>query len=212
MKRFFRGSSVALGILGMACADNARTVGYLSDAASGGSSGSGGSTNRGGSPAAGATSEGGAGASSGGTTAGSGGKSTSAGGSGGETVDASQPHGGSGSTPVRDAAIDARSPKITLACWIGAPEKATETFDKACSVDGDCVVANHWKGCCSLTAVGVAATQKSAFDAFEEQTCGGAPPCGCCCDHTVAEDGNPVVANATARAVCSAGACTTVAQ
>lgn len=99
--------------------------------------------------------------------------------------------------------------EITLQCW---QSTTTATFDKACNVDGDCIVENHWNGCCSVSAVGVAASQKSSFEAFEQQTCTGPPPCGCCCVHIGAEDGSPVVPPATGKAVCWNGACMAVAQ
>ena len=99
--------------------------------------------------------------------------------------------------------------EITLQCW---QSKTTATFDKTCNVDGDCIVENHWNGCCSVSAVGVTASQKGSFETFEQQTCTGPPPCGCCCVHIGAEDGNPVVPPATGRAICWNGACTAVGQ
>ena len=102
--------------------------------------------------------------------------------------------------------------EITLQCWPGTPGKATATFDKTCTVDGDCIVVDHWNGCCSISAVGVAASQKAMVEAFEQQTCGGPPPCGCCCNRIAAEDGNPVVPPATGKAVCWNGACMAVTQ
>jgi hypothetical protein len=102
--------------------------------------------------------------------------------------------------------------QVTLQCRPGSPAGTNETtFDKACKVDGDCVVVDHWNGCCSASAIAVAASEKASFTTFE-QTCGGQPPCGCCCDHITAEDGYPVIPPATGHAICFSGKCMTVGQ
>jgi hypothetical protein len=95
----------------------------------------------------------------------------------------------------------------TLTCW---SRSASSDFTKSCVADRDCFVAEHWAGCCRVEAVGLNTAEQGAFDAFETQ-CGGAPPCGCCCDVTTAEDGKTVPAGSTAIVACVAGFCTTKA-
>jgi hypothetical protein len=93
----------------------------------------------------------------------------------------------------------------TLACFGGS---SSADFAKSCIADRDCIVADHWAGCCHIEAIGLNASEKSAFDAFET-TCGGAPPCGCCCDRTITEDGKTVAAGGTVSVACVDGMCTT---
>jgi hypothetical protein len=102
--------------------------------------------------------------------------------------------------------------ETTLPCWPGSASKGvTATFDKTCSKDADCIIVEHWTGCCGASDISLKASEMQSFEAFE-QTCGGQPPCGCCCDHVYAEDGYAVVAPAAARAVCFGGACIAVGQ
>ena len=98
--------------------------------------------------------------------------------------------------------------QATLQCRPGSPAR-TATFDKSCTQDTDCIVVEHWNGCCSASDISLKASEKQSFDAFE-QSCGGQPACGCCCDRVYAEDGYGVTAPATARAVCFQGACMAV--
>ena len=61
-------------------------------------------------------------------------------------------------------------------------------LSKSCSQTSDCFIGLHWAGCCGLLAVGLNVAEQPLFDWFEPN-CGGAPPCGCCCDSTLADDG-----------------------
>lgn len=96
-----------------------------------------------------------------------------------------------------------------LQCWGNA--LSAYVFDKSCSQKSDCFVAKHYRGCCNVHAIGLNVSEQSKFDSFE-QSCGGAPPCGCCCDRTTAEDGQTVMSGGTASVDCVAGVCKSLAQ
>jgi hypothetical protein len=96
-----------------------------------------------------------------------------------------------------------------LQCW--GNTLSAYTFDKSCTQKSDCFVADHYRGCCNIHAVGLNASETSRFASFEA-SCGGAPPCGCCCDHTMAEDGQMPTAGATVGVDCVAGLCKTLVQ
>jgi hypothetical protein len=92
----------------------------------------------------------------------------------------------------------------TLECWT---HTASDKFAKTCAKPSDCVVAQHWAGCCNIRAVGLNASEQSAFTAFEA-SCGGAPACGCYCDRVTAEDGTTVASGGAISVDCVGGLCT----
>lgn len=95
-----------------------------------------------------------------------------------------------------------------LQCWSNT---TVETFAKSCTTTSDCFVAKHYTGCCAVSAVGLNVSELDAFNAFE-QSCGGAPPCGCCCDQTIAENEAYVPGGSDAIVECAAGVCVTRSQ
>jgi hypothetical protein len=99
-------------------------------------------------------------------------------------------------------------PKTTLQCW---SDPTLATFTKSCTTPADCFVARHYTGCCAVSAVGLATTEQSSFNSFE-QACGGVPPCGCCCDSVSVEEGLIVPASTNVVADCWAGMCVTRVQ
>ena len=81
-------------------------------------------------------------------------------------------------------------------------------FARSCSKDAECFVAEHWAGCCHIDAVGLNVTDRAAFTSFEA-SCGGPPPCGCCCDRIVTESGMSVASGSPISVRCVDGMCTT---
>jgi hypothetical protein len=121
-------------------------------------------------------------------------------------------------TPAHDAGTaDAGAPDahvgttstVELKCFSGS--QTPHTFAKSCATQADCFVAQHWEGCCNVHAIGLQASEQSSFDAFE-MACGGAPPCGCCCDRVTTEDGNVNGSATTTLVDCASGLCTTSAH
>ena len=100
---------------------------------------------------------------------------------------------------------DAGTQRESLACW---SQSGSADFAKGCAKAADCFVAKHYAGCCHIEAVGLNASDQAAFDAFE-QTCGGAPPCGCCCDRVTTEDGTIAASGGSITLDCVAGLCAT---
>lgn len=88
-------------------------------------------------------------------------------------------------------------------------EFAFPTFSKACAGDGDCFAAYHQINCCgSLIALGLATSDKPAFEAAEK-ICGEQyPGCGCASQPTLAEDGYSAGVNPIA-VKCAGGKCAT---
>ncbi|MBM4342155.1 MAG: hypothetical protein FJ100_02125 [Deltaproteobacteria bacterium] len=109
--------------------------------------------------------------------------------------------------PTADAAAPDAAPPPKVQCT-GA-EFAFPTFSKACGADSDCFVAQHQVNCCgSLIALGLATTDKAAFEAAEK-ICGDQyPPCGCAGQPTLAEDGYSAGVNPIA-VKCASGKCMT---
>jgi hypothetical protein len=81
-------------------------------------------------------------------------------------------------------------------------------FARSCSRDSECFVAEHWAGCCHIDAVGLNITERTAFTSFET-SCGGRPPCGCCCDRIVTESGMTVASGTAISVRCVDGTCIT---
>jgi hypothetical protein len=94
-----------------------------------------------------------------------------------------------------------------LQCW--GSSASAYVFDKSCSQKSDCFVADHYRGCCNLHAIGLNVAEQSRFDSFE-MSCGGAPPCDCCCDRVTVEDGKSVDAATKPDVDCVGGVCKTL--
>lgn len=83
-------------------------------------------------------------------------------------------------------------------------------FSKTCASDDDCVIANHMVNCCgSLIALGIAKTDKAAFDAAEKICDNQYPGCGCASQGTQAEDGFTSLMGDPIAVKCNAGTCGT---
>src|SRR5262245_61850282 len=64
------------------------------------------------------------------------------------------------------------------------------TFDKTCSIPGDCVIGLHRISCCgTLRAIGLTQAEKARFDADEKRCVAMDPGCPCPQGPTTAEDG-----------------------
>lgn len=77
---------------------------------------------------------------------------------------------------------------------------------KTCTVDTDCAIGVHQINCCGTSvALGIAASQASAFAADEAACAASYPACGCAAQQTKAEDGN----SGDIQVKCDAGQCKT---
>ena len=84
------------------------------------------------------------------------------------------------------------------------------TFDKTCAMATDCVTALHMVNCCgTLTAIGINATEKSAFDAAEATCEMQYPACGCAQFPTTTEDGKMSMDDMQIQVGCTNGQCLT---
>ncbi len=113
---------------------------------------------------------------------------------------------GPADVPTADAqAPDAVGPKVQCV----GNEFSFPTFSKTCGGDSDCFAAYHQVNCCgTLIALGLATSDKAAFEAAEK-TCGEQyPGCGCASQMTMAEDGYSAGANPIA-VKCAGGKCAT---
>lgn len=83
-------------------------------------------------------------------------------------------------------------------------------LSKSCEQTNDCFIALHWRGCCSLDAIGLNVAERPLFDWFTPN-CGGPPACGCCCDFTLADDGQSIEGTdpAAFAVECVSGICQT---
>jgi len=95
----------------------------------------------------------------------------------------------------------------SMQCWSGGGPGSAALL-ASCRTAADCFVAKHYTGCCRVQAIGLHVSEFSRFQAFET-SCGGIPPCGCCCDTIFAEGGGSGSANTAIAVDCVAGACQT---
>jgi hypothetical protein len=83
-------------------------------------------------------------------------------------------------------------------------------FDKGCTMAADCVIALHMVNCCgTLTALGINAAEKAAFEAAEGTCQMQYPGCGCAQSPTTTEDGKMSLDNAQIQVQCTNGQCMT---
>jgi len=83
-------------------------------------------------------------------------------------------------------------------------------FDKTCAMATDCAVALHMVSCCgTLSAIGINATQKAAFDEAEAVCEMQYPGCGCAQGPTMTEDGKTNLNNVEIQVGCMNGQCMT---
>lgn len=84
------------------------------------------------------------------------------------------------------------------------------SFDKHCSVPGDCAIALHQYNCCgSKKAIGINAAERARFDRDEAACEAQYPGCGCDQQPTLAEDGNASMEPDDIAVDCRGNACTT---
>jgi len=93
---------------------------------------------------------------------------------------------------------------ITLACGSTQHE---QQFKNSCSTAGDCFIAEHYTGCCRVTATGMNVMEKPSFDAFESRVCGGPPICDCAVDRLTTDDGKMSTRDANRGIACMGGVC-----
>ena len=115
-----------------------------------------------------------------------------------------------GSLSTADVLVsgDAGAPELV---WCSAPSPATSSFPihRECSVDSDCTVVMHQMDCCGTVAAVAVSTASAASFAQDEAACASAfPHCGCFSNGSFADDGTQGTSDASARARCLAGRCT----
>ena len=106
--------------------------------------------------------------------------------------------------PTDAGTVDASTPVMCSGQVYSFPQ-----FSKTCGSDSDCFIAHHQTDCCgSQIALGLAVSDKAAFEAAE-QICGQQyPGCGCAGQPTLAEDGYSIGVNPVA-VKCGGGTCAT---
>jgi len=84
------------------------------------------------------------------------------------------------------------------------------TFDRSCTTADDCVAVTHQTDCCGNTRVmGIAAPERSRFDAAEAICRSQYPACGCPAGPPRADDGTVGTFGETPDLTCDSGTCTT---
>lgn len=92
----------------------------------------------------------------------------------------------------------------------GAVASSFPTFDDACGSDGDCAVAVHQTDCCgNQRGLGIAASQRAAFDAAEAICRPMYPRCGCPTQGILCDDDRRTFDPNGIGVACRAGRCTT---
>lgn len=92
----------------------------------------------------------------------------------------------------------------------GEGEPVFPTFDRTCSGPEDCTIALHQSDCCgSIVALGIAASEREAFDAAEAICQPMWPGCRCAPQPTMADDGTNASLGGEPVVECNAGTCTT---
>jgi hypothetical protein len=108
--------------------------------------------------------------------------------------------------PAADAGTDASvsGEAGALACG----ENTFPAIERSCLVDDDCAVVEHQINCCgTLSATGIRADAKSAFDAAEATCRASYPRCRCAVQITQADDGTSAADNRAASVSCAQGRC-----
>ena len=83
------------------------------------------------------------------------------------------------------------------------------TFDRSCNAPSDCFVATHQTDCCGNSrAMGLNASQRTAFEAAEAICAPMYPACGCPARPPVADDGSVGNFSTMIAVDCRAGLCT----
>ena len=96
-----------------------------------------------------------------------------------------------------------------VCCGSSCDPPSFPTFGRECTSDSGCFVALHQSDCCgTYAALGLAASERSRFEASEATCASMYPACGCAARPTVADDGtmcfdSPVVVR------CLDGLCST---
>jgi hypothetical protein len=95
----------------------------------------------------------------------------------------------------------------------GTTPTSFPSFDKACTIAGDCVIGIHQTSCCGSTlAIGLAGTEQTRF-AFDENTCVAQyPQCACPATPTVTEDGQHGAPDKPIVVECQSGRCMTTVK
>ena len=98
----------------------------------------------------------------------------------------------------------------------GHDASAFPTFARGCTVDGDCAIGAHQTDCCgTISAMGIAGSERARFAAAESQCESQYPACGCASGTVRTDDGSTPPPGSGANAVvvhCAAGQCTTSAR
>jgi hypothetical protein len=130
-------------------------------------------------------------------------------GCGAETT-ASQPDASRADAPAyvsRDVTADT-TPDAAILCN-GVSATIFPTFDRTCSADTDCFVAQHQTDCCGNSrALGLAVRERDTFTAAERICSAMYPGCGCPALPPVADDGMTALPPAMIVAACRSGLCT----
>ena len=112
----------------------------------------------------------------------------------------------SNDTANTDTATDTSDTVGGVQC--NGPKGSFPTFAKACTTNSDCFVAQHQINCCGTkVAVGLAVSDKAAFEAAEAVCQSQYPGCGCAQFETMAEDGYSSFDSASFAATCVDGLC-----
>lgn len=125
---------------------------------------------------------------------------------------------GQDATSTRDggAPNDAGSPGDAGVVCSGHDATSFPSFDRACTLDSDCIVAAHLADCCgTLDALGIARSEATRFAAAEAQCESQYPACGCDSGTVRTDDGSsPPPGTGTSAVVvdCIAGTCTSRAR
>ena len=110
-----------------------------------------------------------------------------------------------GSTDATDTTSD-----TTSGVQCDDPKGSFPALAKACTSDTDCFVAQHQINCCGTKlAIGLAHSDKAAFEAAEAVCQSQYPGCGCAQFETMAEDGYSSFTDGDFAATCQAGLCRT---
>jgi len=107
-----------------------------------------------------------------------------------------------------DAGADATG-DVPISCS-GSGGSSFPTFSSACGAADDCVVAVHQTDCCgNQRGLGIAASQRAAFEAAEAVCRPMYPRCGCPTRGILCDDERWTFSADTVGVACRAGRCTT---
>ena len=123
-----------------------------------------------------------------------------------------QPACSSNQAPTCGTASDAfpAGPGCDVVMCAGTTPTSFPTFDKTCTIAGDCVIGIHQTSCCGSTlAIGMARTEQFRFVSDENTCVGQYPMCACPATPTVTEDGQTGTPGKPIIVACQAGKCMT---